>query len=131
MQNNSTLKKHRRPIHWEIRLMITAMAVAATLGFWNLFAKQMVITQAVTLKSFDPTLQNPSQVIEITLPPVPTLIPPSDGQAVLSSAPSASSLSTNQPVQSFQAGTKILLGGARPQVRSSAPAPITTTRSSR
>jgi hypothetical protein len=132
MHKTPTLKKRRRPIRWEIRLMITSMAVAATLGFWNLFAKQMGITQTTTSKPLDPTVQNPSLAVEIDLPPVPTLIPSLERQAaVSSSAPSASSLGNNQPVQSFQAGAKILLGGARPPVQTSAPAPITTTRSSR
>lgn len=111
--------------------MITSMAVTATLGFWNLFAKQMVITQAVATESSDSNIQNPAQTVEINLPPMPTLIPSFDRQAVSSNAPGASSSSTNQPAQTFQAGTKILLGGARPPLQTSAPAPITTTRSSR
>lgn len=130
-ENKSTMKKRHRPILWEVRLMITVIAVATTLGFWNLFAKQMVVTQAATSNSSDSTLQNTSQAVEIDLPPLPTLIMPLNRQAASSSSPSASSPKTNPPSQSLQAGTKILLGGARPPENTSSPATITTTRSSR
>lgn len=137
MLNKPSSKKRGRPALWEIRLMITALAVAATLGFWNLFSKQMLLSQMVEVQPIIPTPVEQPLDIALELPPIPTLIPSMPSQDILASGPAASLQVAAQPVQSFQAGAKILLGGSAPQVRQSASqvrgsasAPITTTRSS-
>lgn len=137
MQNKPTSKKRGRRALWEIRLMITALAVAATLGFWNLFSKQMVLSQAVEPQPIEPTQVQQPVVLLVELPPMPTLIPALDAQDALASMPASSLQAPSLPVQTLQTGAKVLLGGSAPQAprsapaRRSAPAPVTTTRSSR
>jgi len=137
MLNKPTSKKRGRRTLWEIRLMITALAVAATLGFWNLFSKQMVLSQAVDVQPIDPTQEQQPVVVLVELPPMPTLIPALDAQDALASMPASSLQAPSLPVQTLQTGAQVLLGGSAPQaptsapVRRSAQAPVTTTRSSR
>jgi hypothetical protein len=129
MQNVSNQKKQRRSGLRGIRILITVSAVAATLSFWVLFARQSMISQALALKVGDPAQEIPAQDAVILLPPMPTLIPQMAGNNGLVSIPSLPDISTG--VQPFQEGVKVLLGGQAPRAQRSAPVPFTTTRSSR
>ena len=130
MQNNQPSKKRGRVVMWDTRLAITALAVGGTIGFWNLFSTQMLREPASTAQVVDPNIENPSHVIIINLPPMPTLVPQSADQSAMAGSSNSNQSSVNIPQQSFQSGMQMLLGGSSPQARSLAPAPITRTRSS-
>lgn len=132
MQNLPSKKKPRRSSMRGIRILITVTAVAATLSFWALFARQSMSSQALALKVGDPVQEMPAQDAVIILPPMPTLIPQLRESSGLVSGPSLSDISTGE--QPFQEGVKVLLGGQAPQAlrsQRSAPVPFTTTQSSR
>jgi hypothetical protein len=132
MQNMPRKKKLRRSSMGGIRILITTTAVAATLSFWALFARQNMILQALALKVGEPVQEVPAQDAVIILPPMPTLIPQLPESSGLVSSPSVPDINPDE--QTFQEGVKVLLGGQAPQAlrsQRSAPIPFTTTQSSR
>lgn len=140
MQNQPTPKKRGRPVLWDARLAFTALAVGGTIGFWNLFSTQMVKEHAAAVQPVDPTPIVTTQVVEINLPPLPTLVPPVGEQNALAGTIVNTQMRANVPAPSapsFQPGTKLLLGGSSPQAprlqvqtRRAARTVVTTTRSS-
>jgi hypothetical protein len=146
MQRNPTNKKKRGSRAGETKILIGALAFTSALGFWNLFAHQAMADLASTGQSQDNTTgdlisqeQSTNQIV-LNLPPMPTLVPELQSAAMdiqpLPTAPAVVNVSS--PV--VQQPTKILLGGAQPgaaktsatsSTKRSAPAPVTSTRSSR
>ncbi len=130
---NTGSKAKRNPDLGSVRTLILTAGFALILGLWTLFSKQLNQTYSAN-SSASPTAGNlPStqdssgQTLE--LPPLPTLIPEvSVSGSTLAPLPKTTSV---VPAVPAQAPAKIFLGGAKPQARSLAPAPVTRTRSSR
>jgi hypothetical protein len=114
-----------------VKWLIVALSFAATMLFWNLFSRQTYpdAISAAPLITEAPT--QPVPVLMLDLPPIPTLIPPSTETANLDPLPSPTPGSVTLPQPAAQAPVKIFLGGAKPQAKKSAPAPVTKTRSSK
>jgi len=125
---NPSPKPHRRPSRLtEIKWFIATLSVAATLGFWTLFARQwvrQVAANSVPQDTPDPTQQDNTVTMDLpTLPPLPTLIPTLADLPVVA-APQAgmapvASVVTPVPTEVIQAPSaptsgKILLGGNAP-----------------
>jgi hypothetical protein len=144
MDRNSANKKKHRPRTGETKILIGALAVTSALGFWNLFARQAVNDLASAGQSQDNTSTeaaspeaSTNQVV-LNLPPLPTLVPELQSTALdlqsIPTAPAVVNVAANTVVQQ---PTKILLGGSQPgtaaktSAKRSAPAPVTSTRSSR
>jgi hypothetical protein len=114
----------------EVKMMIAASACVLILGFWTVLARQSVKEASQTSQVVTPEIQ-PTQSILLNLPPMPTLIPPLNTPSTV-----AVPIINNPPPENVQIvsnppAAKILLGGARPQPKSAAPAPVTKTRSSK
>lgn len=145
MQNKNTRPRQAAKKAHDVRWMITAVSLTGTLFFWYLFSRQDP-TSATT--SPDPQVAPPptsgqtsdSGALTLSLPPMPTLIPPlSDlannvvGQpAAALSAPATQAQTSLAAPAPAQGPVKIMLGGAAPQAarpaRTSRPA--ARTRSS-
>jgi len=114
-----------------VKWLIVALSFAATMLFWNLFSRQAYpdAISAAPLVTEIPT--QPAPVLMLDLPPIPTLIPRSTETVNLDPLPSPTPSSVNSSQPASQAPVKIFLGGAKPQAKKSAPAPVTKTRSSK
>ncbi len=142
MERNTTKRKKHSSRTGETKILIGALAFTSALGFWNLIAHQAITDLASAGKSQDNTTgdvisqeQSPNRLV-LNLPPMPTLVPglqstAMDIQPILTAAAvvNVSSPAVLQP-------GKILIGGAQPgaaktSAKRSAPAPVTSTRSSR
>ncbi len=115
-----------------VKWLIITLSFAATMLFWNLFSRQ-TYPDAISAAPFvTETAPQPAPVLMLDLPPIPTLIPPSTETVNLDPIPSPTPGSVSAPQPAAQAPVKIFLGGAKPQAKkSSAPAPVTKTRSSK
>ncbi len=116
MPNNPTHPRRRHTRLTEIKWFIATLAVAATLGFWTLFARQWMLQAAANAVPQDtpeaPQQQDNTLVLE--LPPMPTLIPtPADLPATVSSQMVVAPIPTVQ-ASAPQTTGKILLGGSAP-----------------
>ncbi len=101
-----------------MKILITASALATTVAGWA----SLTLSQAAGAASPNPT---PTGDPVADLPALPTIIPAPDlGKVSASSAPS---LSPSAPVVLRKVGAPSLRSVSRP---SSAPGPVTTTRSS-
>ena len=85
MQKNTSNKRKGRNKLWDARLMITALAVATTVGFWNLFARQALLSQSLTSATNTAAPPQPVESAPIVLPAIPTLVAPLAEQAGQSS----------------------------------------------
>lgn len=125
---NTSPKPRRRPSRLtEIKWFIATLSVAATLGFWTLFARQwvrQVAANSVPQDTPDPTQPDNTLTMDLpTLPPLPTLIPTFADLPVVVAPQAAmapvASVVTPVPTQVTQAPSapasgKILLGGSAP-----------------
>jgi cytoskeletal protein RodZ len=130
MQTSTNPKKRNRTGFREVRILITAVAVAGTVGLWTWFSKQEMITQALALKVIEPTVAQPPQETVLQLAPIPTLIPPLPENNSLALAPAQSSSASSVTVPSINNQVRVFLGGSAPSLRRSVPQPVTRTRSS-
>ncbi len=114
-----------------VKWLIVTLSFAVTMLFWNLFSRQAYpdAISAAPLVTETPT--QPAPVLMLDLPPIPTLIPPSTETVNLDPLPRPTPGSVNSAQPAAQAPVKIFLGGAKPQAKKSAPAPVTKTRSSK
>jgi hypothetical protein len=144
MERNIANKKKRGPRTGEAKILIGALAVTSALGFWNLFARQAAADLATAGQSQNNTASETASPeastnqIVLNLPPMPTLVPELQSTTLtlqpMPTAPAVVSVAANTVVQQ---PTKILLGGSQPgtavktSAKRSAPAPVTSTRSSR
>lgn len=124
----------------DIRWLITAISLTGTLIFWYMFSRQD-LTSAQT--SPDPQVAPPptnsqtndNSTITLSLPPMPTLVPPlSDlsnnvGDQPAATLPTAQSQPNLIAPTPTQGPVKIMLGGSAPQTHTFKP--VTRTRSSR
>jgi hypothetical protein len=130
MQTIPNPKKRNRKGFREVRILITALAVAGTVGLWTVFSRQELITQALALKVLEPTVAQPPQETVLQLAPIPTLIPPLPGSNSLALAPAPSSAASRAPVPNISSQVRVFLGGSAPSLNRSAPQPFARTRSS-
>jgi hypothetical protein len=134
MPNNTPHPRRRHSRLTEVKWFIATLSVAATLGFWTLFARQWVLQAAAYAVPQDtPEAPQQDNTLVLELPPMPTLIP------TLAELPAAvSSQMIVDPIPSVQAQApqttgKILLGGSAPSKnnnRQGQKKPSTRTRSS-
>lgn len=132
MKIMTSSQKGRKLSLTDVKLLIVALALAGTLGFWSVFARRTSSVSGSDLAAQNPGLASPpgavTQSIALDLPPMPTLIPPAVGLAAGALPPKVlASTGKNQP-SAGQAPVKIFLGGTKSASRM---APITITRSSR
>lgn len=144
MDQKSANKKKRALRTGDTKILIGALALTSTLGLWNLFARQAAHDLASAGQPQDnPTVETaaPDTTTNLTvlnLPAMPTLVPELQSTTLdlqpAPTTPAAVSVASNSVTQ--QPG-KIFLGGAQPgttaktTTKRSAPAPVTSTRSSR
>lgn len=130
MEKQSNPKKRRLSGTTEVKLLIVTLSMTISISLWTLFSKQPLPNASNPPADNAPAPSEPSAGMVISLPPLPTLVPSS--LAASGDLPQPAQQVTNLPAQPvLQAPTKILLGGAKPQPRIAAPAPVTRTRSSR
>jgi hypothetical protein len=124
----------------DIRWLITALSLTGTLLFWYIFSRQdLTSAQASPDPQVAPppanSQTNDNSTITLSLPPMPTLVPPLSDLTNNVSAQPAAALPTAQPQTNppvpapTQGPVKIMLGGAAPQTNTFKP--VTRTRSSR
>ena len=136
MPNISHNPRRRQSRLTEIKWFIATVAVAGTLGFWVLFAKQWMLQVAAdTVPPQDtPEAPQPDNTLVIELPPLPTLIPtPTELPMVASPQTVMAPIATVQAPAAPQTTGKILLGGSAPSKnnnRQGQKKPATRTRSS-
>ena len=97
----------------EVKAVIAAAAITATLVLWNLFSRPVIpVALSATAEPYIPLVTDES-VVMLELPPMPTLIPPLPDSplAVTLVNPSTSPVSLAQ--NTVPTG-KILLGGSKP-----------------
>jgi hypothetical protein len=124
----------------DIRWLITAISLTSTLFFWYMFSRQQLTSvqaspdpQIAPPPSNGQTNDNPA--ITLSLPPMPTLVPPLSDLANNIADQPVAALPTAQPQINLvapaptQGPVKIMLGGAAPQANTFKP--VTRTRSSR
>jgi hypothetical protein len=140
MQNKKPHTRQRGRKANDVRWLITAVSLTSTLFFWYLFSRQDLTSAAANP---DPQVAPPptasqasdNPAFTLSLPPIPTLVPPLSDMANNVSAQTAADTSAAQPQAQLAAPkptmgpVKILLGGAAPQAKSFKPA--ARTRSSR
>jgi hypothetical protein len=147
MDRNTANKKKRGSRTGETKILIGALAFTSALGFWNLFAHQAITDLASAGQSQDNTTGDVTSPevstnrIVLNLPPLPTLVPDLASTAMdLQPIPTAPAVVNVVSSTAIQQPTKILMGGAQPgaaqpsaakaPAKRSAPAPVTSTRSS-
>ena len=138
MPNNPTHPRRRHTRLTEIKWFIATLAVAATLGFWTLFARQWMLQAAANAVPQDtPDAPQQDNTLVLELPPMPTLIPtPADLPATVSSqmvvAPIPTVQASAPQTTAPQTTGKILLGGSAPSAnRPAHKSTATRTHSSR
>jgi hypothetical protein len=126
MQNKNSHPRKAGGKAMDVRWLITAVSLTSTLFFWYLFSRQDLTSVTA---SPDPQVAPPpttSQAgdnasITLSLPPMPTLVPPLSDMANnvpvqpavdLAAAQSQTNLAAPAPAQG---PVKIMLGGAAPQ----------------
>jgi hypothetical protein len=128
MQNKNTRPRQAGGKAHDARWMITAVSLTSTLFFWYLFSRQ---NQASATAYPEPQVAPPptnsqtsdSGAFTLSLPPMPTLIPPLSDMANNVAAQPADALSAPaaQPQVNLaapapaQGPVKIMLGGSAPQ----------------
>jgi hypothetical protein len=128
MQNKNSRPRQTGRKANDVRWMITAISLTGTLFFWYLFSRQDLTSASA---SPDPQVAPPpttsqtsdSSALTLSLPPMPTLIPPlSDISNSVAAQPAAAlSAPAAQPQTGLaapapaQGPVKIMLGGASPQ----------------
>jgi hypothetical protein len=152
--------KHKSPKFVDLKLFIAALTVAITLGLWNLFSNNAVQADRLApTVAVDVPAQPPVNVGQ-DLPPMPTLVPvlkivPSTTNAQAPANPVQPASSSAQPgeLRSVAIPTQTIIQRSAPVVQSaivvasggtsggggggggrgggSAPAPVTSTQSSR
>jgi hypothetical protein len=142
MERNTTNKKKRSSRTGETKILISALAFTSALGLWNFFAHQAITDLASAGKSQGNTTgdvisqEQSSNRIVLNLPPMPTLVPEL-GSTAIDIQPILTGVAVvNVSNQAVQQPGKILMGGAQPgtaktSTKRSAPAPVTSTSSSR
>jgi len=136
MPNISHNPRRRQSRLTEIKWFIATVAVAGTLGFWVLFAKQWMLQVAAdTVPPQDtPEAPQPDNTLVIELPPLPTLIPTLTELPMVASPQTVMApIATVQAPAAPQTTGKILLGGSAPSKnnnRQGQKKPATRTRSS-
>lgn len=95
MQSNHN-HKSEKPKFFDTKLLITALAVAVTVGFWNLFSNN-----AYTAEKSSPSVvvtlpPQPPSVAADNLPPLPTLVPLID-VTIPQVAPASEVMNVSQP----------------------------------
>jgi hypothetical protein len=131
MQNKPSSKRRRKISTANIKWLILVFSVSVTLFFWSLFARQAYTDTIAAAPADTEAPPAPAPEIVLDLPPLPTLVPdlPKTTTGISQQAPQQGASQIAAPVN--QAPVKIYLGGAKPQARISAPAPVTRTHSSR
>jgi hypothetical protein len=114
-----------------VKWLIIALSLSAIMLFWNLFSRQAYPDAISAAPLITETPSQPAPVLMLDLPPIPTLVPTSTESMNLDPLPSPTPSSVNIPQPAAQTPAKIFLGGAKPQAKKSAPAPVTKTRSSK
>jgi hypothetical protein len=138
MPNISPHPRRRQSRLTEVKWFIATVAVAGTMGFWVLFARQWMLQVAADSAPPEDTPEAPQQdnTLVIELPPMPTLIPtPTDLPFVASPVKVVAPLPTVQAPAAPQTTGKILLGGSAPSKNNNngqgQKKPATRTRSSK
>ena len=140
MQNKKSRPRQHGGKANDLRWLITAISLTGTLFFWYMFSRQdLTSAQANPAPQFAPppanSQTNGNPAITLSLPPMPTLVPPLSDLANNAAAQPAAALPTAQPQTipatpaPTQGPVKVMLGGAAPQTNSFKP--VTRTRSSR
>jgi hypothetical protein len=128
MQNKNTRPRQAAGKAHDVRWMITAVSLTSTLFFWYLFSRQDLTSATANP---DPQVAPPpasgqtsdSSALTLSLPPMPTLVPPLSDMAnnVLAqpaaalAAPAAQAQNSLAAPAPAQGPVKIMLGGAAPQ----------------
>ncbi len=124
-QQKSHLRKQDRGMQG-IKYVILSMGLTSILGFWGLFSRQAAAASTANPTSDGNTtlLVQPTGANAITLPPMPTLVPPG--------APGSSQVGSpsNQTTWNPQSLVTLFFGSGN-SLQVSRPAPVVTTRSSR
>jgi hypothetical protein len=74
MQNNHH-NKSEKPRFVDTKILITALAVAVTIGFWNLFSNNAYSAEKTSPSVIVTLPPQPPSVAADNLPPLPTLVP--------------------------------------------------------
>ncbi len=131
MQTKSSSKRRRTLSTANIKWLILVFSVSATLFFWSFFARQAYADSILAAPADTEAPPAPAREIVIDLPPLPTLVPGLAQQANSASQPAPQESTSQIAAPANPAPVKIFLGGAKPQARTSAPASVTRTHSSR
>lgn len=134
MMNSPITKK--RSINLEgIKALIATGALAVTISLWSIFSNQDRAS-ALNKVEVSTAVNQPTAELSLLLPPLPTLVPfqvgndVSQGAAVVT-VPSAQDLrSVSAPVVSVPNNSNPMIVQGSRGTTSSAPAPVTRTRSS-
>ena len=129
MNNKPNSTRARTRSLTDVKQLIFALAISSTLGFWALFSNQFNSNQSAAAIGSNastgsvPPLQTEDQ-LTLNLPPIPTLIPPTDSSAPVSLTPAQKpALQLSAPAK------KVVQANSKPVARK--PAPVTKTSSSR
>jgi len=113
MDKKPTPSRGRKSNLSEIKMVITAGAITATLVLWNLFSRPVIpeVLSAATEPEIPWVTDEPVAMLE--LPPMPTLIPPLTDSPLDVTLVNPSTSTVNLAQNTAPAG-KILLGGSKP-----------------
>lgn len=134
MNNKSNATRARTFGIQDVKQLIFTLAISSTLGFWTLFSNQFNSNQSAAAVGNNvstgsvPPLQTEDQLV-LNLPPIPTLIPPTEPSAVTSTP--ASSTPKQKPALQLSAPAKKVVAQANSKPVARKPAPVTKTSSSK
>jgi hypothetical protein len=114
MDKKPSPNKGRQSHLGEIKTLLAAAAITATLAFWNVFSRPTPLETPTETTPTEVVVTPEAPVVMLDLPPMPTLIPPlPDTPLVVSPIQAGPDTSTvvQLPVQPTG---KIILGGSQP-----------------
>jgi len=92
-----------------LKILMGTGAMAATIGLWSLFANRDFISQLTQPDASVPT--QPSSVVMLDLPPIPTLVPFASGSAISGSPTAEPTVANSQDLRSVSAPSQPSGGG--------------------
>lgn len=121
INNLGASSRKGRPSHLgEIKLMLFSLAIAGTLGLWELFSHQAQVATVASATTSGVTVPG----LSLEFPPLPELIAPGASEPPALPGSSTGALQAPEGSQG-----RTFMGGSAPGLL--APQPVTRTRSSR
>ena len=133
MNNKSNATRARTFGIQDVKRLILVLSLSSTLGFWALFSNKFNLNSSQAASGNEvatgsvPPIQT-EDLLVLDLPPIPTLIPPTNPSTSPTTSTNSSPVQTPVALQPTLPAKKVVQN--RPKPTAKLPAPVATTRSS-